>query len=70
MQLVTDLEQAEADLRFEKTGVQLMENLTTGFYQIKPLKIEERPLLGFPEAVQLAILAASTFVFGTLVQVL
>ena len=70
MQLVTDLEQAEADLRFEKTGVQLMENLTTGFYQIKPLKIEERPLLDFPEAVQLAVLAASIFVFGTLVQVL
>ena len=46
-----------------------MANLTSGFYLIKPLKIEERPLLNFPEAAWLASLAASIFVFGILVQV-
>lgn len=47
-----------------------MANLTTGFYRIKQLKIEEKPLLDYPEAVQLASLAASIFVIGTLVQVM
>ena len=46
-----------------------MSNLTSGFYLIKLLKVEERPLLNFPEAASLASLTAFIFIFGILVQV-
>ena len=60
---------AEAHLRLDAARFHSMENITSGYYPIKPLKIEEKPLLEYPEAVQLAGLAAIIFVIGTLVQV-
>jgi hypothetical protein len=45
------------------------QNITSGYFPIKPLVIEERPLLDFPEATQLAAMAVIILILGTLVQV-
>lgn len=69
MELVSDRDHPRADIKLVAARTQAMDNLTSGYYPINPLRIEERPLLDFQEAVQLASLAASIFVVGTLVQV-
>jgi len=69
MQRESDKAQTLASQNTGGLGMVPMENVTSGYYPIKLIRIEEKPLLDFPEAVQLACLAVSIFIFGALVQV-
>ena len=47
----------------------LRDNLTYGYYSLKTLKIEEKPLLDIRDAIWLAFLAIVILTLGAVVQV-
>jgi len=47
----------------------LRDNLTYGYYTLKTLRIEEKPLLDFRDAIYLAFLAIFILTLGAIVQV-